>query len=64
MKKRHEQKMVILSLLMLIALNLPLILLFDSSESLFGFPITYIYIFSVWLFSIIVSFIIIKRYYE
>ncbi|MDI6049447.1 hypothetical protein QLS31_06365 [Flavobacterium sp. XS2P24] len=64
MKKRHEQKLVILSMLMLLALNVPLLLLFDSSQPLFGFPIIYIYIFSAWLFSIAISYIIIKRYYE
>ncbi|MBG6187127.1 hypothetical protein [Flavobacterium sp. CAN_S2] len=64
MKKRHEQKLVILSMLMLLALNVPLLLLFDSSQPLFGFPIIYIYIFSAWLFSIAISYLIIKRYYE
>jgi hypothetical protein len=49
--KRHEQKLVILSMLMLLVLNIPL-LLFDSSEPLLGFPIVYIYIFSAWFFSI------------
>lgn len=64
MKKRHEQKLVILSILILLALNAPLLLLFDSSQPLFGFPIIYIYIFSAWLFSIATSYLIIKRYYE
>ncbi len=64
MKKRHEQKLVILSMLVLLALNIPLLLLFDSSKPLFGFPIIYIYIFSAWLFSIATSYLIIKRYYE
>lgn len=64
MKKRHQQKLVVLSLLLLLALNLPLLLLFDSSESFFGFPIIYIYIFSVWLFSVLMSWIVVQRYYE
>ncbi|WP_369753026.1 hypothetical protein [Flavobacterium sp. WC2409] len=64
MKKRHEQKLVILSILMLLVLNIPLLLLFDSSKPLFGFPIVYIYIFSAWLFSIAITFLIIKKYYE
>ncbi|MDI5898968.1 hypothetical protein QLS91_08700 [Flavobacterium sp. LB2P84] len=64
MNKRHEQKLVILSMLLLLALNVPLLLLFDSSKPLFGFPIIYIYIFSAWLFSIATSYLIIKRYYE
>nr|WP_236023967.1 hypothetical protein [Flavobacterium sp. GP15] len=64
MKKRHEQKLVILSMLLLLVLNLPLLLLFDSSKPIFGFPIIYIYIFSAWLFSVAISYFIIKRYYE
>nr|WP_229335529.1 hypothetical protein [Flavobacterium sp. ALJ2] len=64
MKKRHEQKLIILSMLILLALNIPLLLLFDSSKSVFGFPIIYIYIFSVWLFSIAITYIITKKYYE
>ncbi|KDN54813.1 hypothetical protein FEM21_20640 [Flavobacterium seoulense] len=49
---------------MILALNIPLILLFDSSEPLCGLPITYIYIFSAWLFSIAITYLIVKRYYE
>ncbi|AOZ98752.1 MULTISPECIES: hypothetical protein [Flavobacterium] len=64
MKKRHEQKLIILSMLMILALNIPLILLFDSSKPLFGFPITYIYIFSACLFSIGTTYLIVKKYYE
>ena len=64
MKKRHEQKLVILSMLMLLALNIPLLLLFDSTKSLFGFPVIYIYLFSAWLFSIVITYLIQKRYYE
>jgi hypothetical protein len=64
MKKRHQQKLIILSLLLLIGLNMPIVLLFDSSESLMGFPVIYIYVFSVWLFSVLVSLIAVKRYNE
>ncbi len=64
MKKRHQQKLVVLTVFLLLSLNLPLLLLFDSSDAFFGIPIFYIYIFSVWAFSIIVSLIIVNRYYE
>nr|WP_225738132.1 MULTISPECIES: hypothetical protein [unclassified Flavobacterium] len=64
MKKRHEQKLVILSLLMLLVLNIPLLLLFDNASAVLGFPVIYLHIFSAWLCSILISFIIIKRYYE
>lgn len=51
-------------MLLLLALNMPLLLLFDSSEPFLGFPIVYIYVFSIWLFSIGITYLIIKRYYE
>lgn len=64
MKKRHQQKLVIVSMILLIGLNMPIVLLFDSAESLLGFPVIYIYFFSIWLFSILLSLIIVKRYNE
>lgn len=64
MKKRHQQKLVIVSVTLLIGLNLPIVLLFDSATNVFGFPVIYIYFFSIWLFSILVSLLIVKRYHE
>jgi hypothetical protein len=64
MKKRHQQKLVIVSMLLVIGLNLPIVLLFDSAQNAFGFPVIYIYLFSIWLFSILVSLLIVKRYNE
>lgn len=64
MKKRHQQKLVVLSMLLLLVLNLPIVLLFDSADSVLGFPVIYIYIFSVWLFSVLMSWIVVQRYYE
>lgn len=64
MKKRHQQKLVIVSMVLLIGLNLPIVLLFDSSQNIVGFPVIYIYLFSIWLFSILVSLLIVKRYNE
>jgi ABC-type sugar transport system permease subunit len=64
MKKRHQQKLVVVSLFLLISLNLPLLLLFDSSEAFMGVPLFYIYVFSIWMISIMVSIIIVNRYYE
>ncbi|WP_312764729.1 hypothetical protein [Epilithonimonas sp.] len=64
MKKRHEQKLIILSFGLMILFSAPLILLFNSEKALFGFPMIYIYIFGVWIFSIIVSFVIFKKYDE
>lgn len=64
MKKRHEQKLVIVALSLLVAFNMPVLLIFDSSESVLGFPVIYIYFFSGWIFSVLISLIIVKRYYE
>ena len=64
MKKRHQQKLVVLSLLLLLVLNLPIVLLFDSADDVLGFPVIYIYIFSVWLFSVLMFWIVVQRYYE
>ncbi|MDR6967378.1 hypothetical protein J2X31_001389 [Flavobacterium arsenatis] len=64
MKKRHEQKLIILSLLLLLCFNMPLLLIFDSSVSVMGIPLIYVYFFSLWIFSILISLLVIKRYYE
>ncbi|CCG53335.1 Protein of unknown function [Flavobacterium indicum GPTSA100-9 = DSM 17447] len=64
MKKRHQQKLVVLSFILLVGFNLPIILLFDQSSFIFGIPVIYIYVFSIWFFSVILSYLILKRYYE
>jgi hypothetical protein len=64
MKKRHQQKLVVLSILLLFVLNMPIVLLFDSADDFLGLPIIYIYIFSAWLFSVIMSWFVVQRYYE
>ncbi|NLP57483.1 hypothetical protein HGB55_04740 [Lutibacter sp. B1] len=64
MKKRHQQKLIVLSLLLLCLFNVPIILLFNSSFNILGFPLIYFYIFFIWIISIIVSYIILKKYYE
>ncbi|MCL9809502.1 hypothetical protein NAT50_09050 [Flavobacterium sp. HXWNR70] len=64
MKKRHQQKLVVLSVLLFIGLNIPIVLLFSNMTSVFGFPLIYVYIFGIWILSVMVSFIILKRYYE
>lgn len=64
MKRRHEQKFIIISLSLFFMLNLPLLLLFDSADAVFGVPIIYVYIFSVWLLATFLSWIILKKYVE
>lgn len=64
MKKRHQQKLVILALSLLLLLNIPFVLIFDGSDAVLGFPSFYLFIFSVWSLSIVFSFIIVKRFHE
>ncbi|PKP39581.1 MAG: hypothetical protein CVT98_01255 [Bacteroidetes bacterium HGW-Bacteroidetes-15] len=64
MKKRHQQKLIVLSILLLCLFNIPIILIFSSSTSFMGFPLLYFYVFFIWIVSIIVSYIILKKYYE
>jgi len=64
MRKRHEQKLLILAILLLMAFNMPLMLLFDSADAVGGIPVLYVYFFSVWILSILVSLFVIRRYYE
>lgn len=64
MKKRHQQKLIVLTFVLLLALNLPILLLFDSIQEVFGLPAIYIYIFFIWSISIFTSLLIVSRYYE
>jgi len=64
MKKRHEQKLIILSIGLMIAFSIPVSLLFNSDREVFGYPMILVYIFAVWIVSIIISFVIVKKYDE
>ncbi|RSK40334.1 hypothetical protein EJA19_04975 [Mangrovimonas spongiae] len=64
MKKRHEQKLVVLSIVLCLLFNLPFIFVFNLNGNLLGIPIFYVSIFSIWLLSIIISYIVLKKHYE
>ena len=64
MKKRHEQKLVILSMVLFLSFNAPILLLFNQVKEYFGLPFIYIYIFGIWLASSIISFVIFKKFDE
>ncbi|NML56625.1 hypothetical protein [Chryseobacterium cheonjiense] len=64
MKKRHEQKLIILSIGLMIAFSIPVSLLFNSDREVLGYPMILVYIFVLWMISIIISFVIIKKYDE
>ncbi|WP_026978674.1 hypothetical protein [Flavobacterium tegetincola] len=64
MNKRHQQKLIILTITLLLCFNMPLLLLFDSASSVGGIPVIYVYLFSLCVVSILISLLVIKRYYE
>lgn len=64
MKKRHEQKLVVLSFSLLFIFSLPFILVFNNEGAIFGIPIFYFAVFCVWLLSVFISYIILSKYYE
>jgi len=64
MKKHHEQKLIILAIALLLIFNIPFILIFNFKGALFGIPTFYFSVFTIWLFSIVVSAIVLKKYYE
>lgn len=64
MKKRHEQKLIILSVGLMIAFSIPISLLFNSDREVLGYPMILIYLFVVWMISIVISFVIVKRHDE
>lgn len=64
MKKRHEQKLVVLSIALFLVFNIPFVLTFNIEGVFLGIPTFYFSIFSVWLLSIVISYIILKRHYE
>ncbi|WP_066756187.1 hypothetical protein [Crocinitomix algicola] len=64
MKKRHEQKLVILGVALFMLFNIPLVQIFEGTGVLFGFPVIYFSIFSIWILAVLITYIIIKRHYE
>lgn len=64
MKKRHKQKLVMLSIVLFVLFNAPVLLLFNSAKELLGLPLIYIYIFSVWLASSVASFFVFRKFDE
>lgn len=64
LKKRHEQKLVILALALLVAFNIPMVYIFDIDTAIFGIPVLYAFIFFIWLLAIVISYIILNRHYE
>ncbi len=64
MKKRHQQKLILISIVLFFLWNVPFVTLFDGEGQVFGFPIFYVFIFSSWLIAVVLMYIILKRFYE
>jgi len=64
MKKRHKQKLVILSIVLFIMFNAPVLLLFNSPKNFGGIPVIYVYLFLVWMGSSVASFLVFKKFDE
>ena len=64
MKKRHKQKLAILSIILFVLFNAPVLLLFNDVEPIAGLPLIYFYIFIIWLASSVVSFLIFRKFNE
>ncbi len=64
MKKRHQQKLVILAIALFFLWNVPFATIFDGNGHFFGFPVFYVFIFISWLLMILISYIILKKFYE
>jgi Na+/melibiose symporter-like transporter len=59
--KTNNQKLIFLSILLLILLAYPFISLANKVQLLFGIPILYLYIFIVWIIAIIICYRIVER---
>ncbi len=64
MKKRHQQKLIVLSIALFLIFNVPFILILNFEGAVFGIPVFYFSVFTFWLLSIIISYIILICYYE
>ncbi|MDF0716697.1 hypothetical protein PY092_11095 [Muricauda sp. 334s03] len=64
MKKRHQQKLILISIVLFFLWNVPFVTIFDGEAQIFGFPMFYVFIFLSWLVSIVLTYIILKKFYE
>ena len=64
MKKRHEQKLVILAFGLALIFNVPFVLTLSKDFVIFGIPFFYFALFLIWLLSIVISYYVLNKYYE
>lgn len=60
-RKRQNERLIVMLVIGVIALNYPLLALFSKVKLLFGIPVLYLYIFTIWaVFIACVAFILEK----
>jgi len=64
MKKRDEQKLIVISLVLFVLLNVPFISVFDYQGHILGFPVLYFFIFLCWILVVVISYKILSKYDE
>lgn len=64
MKKRHQQKLVMIAIILFFLWNVPFVTILDVDFQVFGFPAFYIFIFLSWFIGIVVAYYILKKFYE
>ena len=64
MKKRHEQKLVLLAVGLLFVFTVPFIQVLNRGGAIGGVPCFYLFVFVVWAASILISYIVLRRHYE
>jgi hypothetical protein len=64
MKTRHEQKLVVLAISLILLFNIPFILVFNIEGEILGFPVIYFSVFLIWLLSVVISYFILSKHYE
>ncbi len=47
---------------MMVAFSIPVSLLFNSEQEVLGYPMLLVYLFGVWMISIIIALVIVKKY--
>ena len=62
--KRHQQKLILLGVVLFFMWNLPFVTVFDADFQLFGFPAFYLFIFLGWLLAIVIAYLLLKKHYE
>jgi FlaA1/EpsC-like NDP-sugar epimerase len=59
--KTNNQKLIFLSILLLVLLSYPFISVANKAQLLFGIPVLYLYIFIVWIIIIIILYRIVEK---